>query len=104
MAILLNIDPRLLERQFGDAAVKKVAEAKVRQLRRASYQHFRDDTGQLRRTIRLEGNNIAAIGDRERDYWQNIYRFRRGDGTRWLREVLQENNPQAIRRARRVSR
>ena len=36
MAILLNIDTRRLERQFGDPVVEAVARAKVAQLERAS--------------------------------------------------------------------
>ena len=104
MAILLNINTARLERQFGDPVVDAVARAKVAQLERASHQNFRDDTGQLRDTIRLERDGIVAIGDRRRDYWQTIYRFRRGDGRKWLREVLQRGNQQALQRARGAAR
>ena len=66
--------------------------------------NFRDDTGALRDTIRQERDGIVAIGDRRRDYWQSIYRFRRGDGRKWLREVLQRGNQQALQRARGAAR
>ena len=104
MAILLNINTARLERQFGDVVVDRVADEKLRQLVRASHHNFRDDTGALRDTIRRERDGIVAIGDRQRSYWQNIFRFRRGPGIRWLRAVLREGNQQALQRAKNAAR
>ena len=104
MAILLNINTAQLERRFGDVVVDRVADEKLRQLERASHQNFRDDTGALRDTIRRERDGIVAIGDRRRDYWQQLLRFKRGDGRIWLRRVLREGNQQALQRARGAAR
>ena len=99
MSINVIIDIPRLERVLEQTVVKKVAEEKVRQLRRASLREFDDDTGALRDPIRLEGDSIAAIGDREHAYWQYVRRFRRGDGRLWVRRVLRDGNTQALLRA-----
>ena len=95
MGILLNIDQRTLQRRFADPTVRAVAEEKLRQLRQESRQQFRDDTGELRGTIRLENTReglAVAIGDRARAYWQYVRRFREGDGRRWMMRVFREGN------------
>ena len=107
MGILLNIDVRQLERRFGAPVVRKVAEAKLAQLRRESRRQFRDDTGELRDTIRIErtrDGQAVAIGDRKREYWQYVRRFREGDGRRWMMRVLREGNALALNRARGAAR
>ena len=100
MGIHIRIDTRKIAREIDDRVLPKIAEAKREQLLRASYDEFRDDTGELRRTIRIEGDTIVAIGDRRHDYWQYLRRYRRGDGTEWPRQVLRTGNPQALARAR----
>lgn len=102
MGIRLNIDVRQISRRFEGAVVERVAEAKREQLLRESYRHFRDRTGGLRKTIRIERGTIVAIGDRRHPYWQHLYRFRRGDGRRWVAQVLGQGNSQALARARNV--
>ena len=107
MGILLNIDERALERRFVDPVLRAVAEEKLRQLRRESYRQFRDDSGELRDTIRLEntrGGMAVAIGDRERAYWQYVRRFREGDGRKWMMRVLRDGNARALSRARGAAR
>ena len=100
MGIRIRIDTRKIAREIGEKVLPKIAEAKREQLLRASYDEFRDDTGELRQTIRIEDDTTVAIGDRRHDYWQYNRRYRRGDGTEWPREVLESGNPQALARAR----
>ena len=100
MGISLRIKPEVLVRRIGGPVVEKVVEAKYDQLLRTSAFHFRDRTGALRKTIRIENNNIVAIGDKDHAYWQYIRRFKRGDGFIWTRKVLEQNNFQALRNAR----
>ena len=104
MGIRIRIDTDLLMREFGIPVRDKVAEAKVEQLVRLSHRHFRDDTGALRRTIRLERGGIVAIGDRRHPYWQNVRLLRRGRGEVWVREVLRTGNNEALARARNIVR
>ena len=104
MSIRIRIDPDLLVREFGLPVRDKVAEAKVEQLERESYRHFRDDTGALRKTIRLERGGIVAIGDSRHPYWQNLRLLKRGDGVQWVRQVLRSRNNEALARARNLVR
>ena len=99
MGIRIYINTVRLEQILNRTVARKVAEEKVRQLERASQVNFRDDTGELRDTIRLEGDNTVAIGDRDHDYWQNVRSFRRGDGRLWVRGVLHSGNAAALQRA-----
>ena len=102
MPINIKIDGELLARRFGRPVGERVAKEKRDQLLRESYRHFRDRTGGLRATIRIERGTIVAIGDRQHPYWQYLYRFRRGDGRQWVEQVLRRGNVQALARARNV--
>lgn len=100
MGFRIRIDTANIAREIDDKVLPKIAEAKREQLLRESRRQFRDDTGELRATIRIEDDTIVAIGDRRHDYWQYNRRYRRGDGTIWPRDVLRTGNPQALARAR----
>ena len=100
MSIRVHINVERLARLVGRPVVERVAGAKREQLLRASKFNFRDDTGALRKTIRIEGDDIVAIGDRDHPYWQHVLRFKRGDGTVWVRKALLQDNYRALQNAR----
>ena len=100
MGIDINAElmARTLLRRIAEPLVHEAAQALTEQLRAESYRQFNDDTGELRKTIRTEGN-AAAIGDARHDYWQYVARKRRGDGRVWVRRVLDQQGAAAVAQA-----
>ena len=99
MGIRVQFDQRAI-RRMTDQFIDGLVDAKVEQLQDLAKANFRNDTGELFRSIRREGNSVV-IGDRDTGYWRYVLKYRRGDGYRWVRQVLTEGNEQAMREAAR---
>ena len=79
-----------------------VARLKVQDLLEASWDNFRDRTGQLRATIRIHITPMdvaVAIGTQVAYYWQYVRGLTRGDGRIWILEALRWNLSERYREA-----
>ena len=90
---------RRIVKQFAEPLVAQTAQELRVQLLAESRRQFNDDTGELRRTIRVENGDTVAIGDSRHDYWQYVARKTRGNGRRWVRKVLDAEGAQTFARA-----
>ena len=86
-------------RKYRTALNQRVIPGANKRVRDAVYQEshkqFRDDTGRLRKSIRVD-SGVVAIGSRLEHYYRYVRRLRRGDGRIWLRATARRVQERAL--------
>ena len=72
--------------QSANALVEELAKRKEADMHAESKENFNDLTGNLRRSIRVEGNRVA-IGNIRLPYWRWVRKKTRGMGIIWIRQA-----------------
>ena len=98
MPVRVRYNPSAFVRHVNERVIPEANRLLLRGVQNEARKNFRNRTGRLWRSIRIEGMGVV-IGDRIAYYWRFLLHGTRGDGRIWVRRAVRKYQQLSLREA-----